>query len=1166
MLYRLSKVRGHKVVVTFFPHEAAQLEPVVALLLRECGAPSAQSRWTTPFALLLWLSILVLIPFDLRTVDSGGGGDAVAHGQDGERSLVRRLICAGQAFLSDPGPSRDMSAFMLSRLFSRRDAHGALLSAHLRWCVEQLQQSAASTSAFLAPGLLRSLVDVCKYGNRDALLLHLPVLAPFFLSHPPPFAASSSVLTRKLSVKLVQRLALLYLKPRTPSWRYQRGSRSLLENLRALHGAAAASTPLTAAAPSARCVVEDDEQEYDEVPSELEAIVQRLLDGLSDSDTVVRWSCAKGIGRVTMALSSADADDVVCGVLDVFERSAANDDAAWHGACLAVAELARRGLLLPGRLSAAMPWTLRALHFDVRSAAHSVGAHVRDAACYVVWAFARAYEAEVMRPFARALAEGLLLLAVYDREVNVRRAACAAFQENVGRHAGAQAAFPHGIELITVADYFTVANLTAAYTAVGRRVAAFPAYTRPVLEHLATVKVRHWDREVRELACRAVADLAELSDDVRGVLRSSVLPALYGGCSSDDLCERHGCTLAIAALTIALHTHGAPLSAAEQQQLLSTLLSMHERQLFSTRRSPLLRLSLSRLLVAASLLPAPLPSFTVLLSLLEENLQHLEDDVQRSAVEAAACYWQRPEMTDELRSATLQRWMRESHSSALLGARRGFTLALASLSVSLLVGATRADIARVLGDGVRRTVQADAEARRNSVLALSTLCSALGAAVCEALQPPSSAAVSASPQRLCDVALRAFVEGLDDYATDNRGDVGSWVREAAMKAIERLALQVAALQRLEEDGALSEGRGFPAAAIREVVCALLKQAVEKIDRVRECAAHCLCGLVGDAAVLQHAPHAAKLRSALSPAAPSTVDWSAPSASFPRLVPLLALPTFTLPLLCGLVVSVGGLTESVVRHSSAALVDYLRAAAPEAVERFADALLSVLLLHRGQARVVVPALKTADILLSQSLLDALPVRSPFPAALCERCERESATTANVSKLLHIAAVQSGLLALVLGGADGPAQTASAVVRHRALAHLLSLLAHAYPKVRRVAAEALYGALLAHSEEEGLMRDLLGDDDGWSERLEDAQAILSDTAWDGAALAARAKLRTLRQLLNMPGSEHTGAGTNTATAGAGHRSTAEQVDEEGSTEKQHKGALRDDYTALVNAAGY
>lgn len=64
---------------------------------------------------------------------------------------------------------------------------------------------------------------------------------------------------------------------------------------------------------------------------------------------------------------------------------------------------------------------------------HSVGAHVRDAACYVCWAFARAYSPDIMAPYVNKLANALLIMAVFDREINCRRAAASAFQENVGR-------------------------------------------------------------------------------------------------------------------------------------------------------------------------------------------------------------------------------------------------------------------------------------------------------------------------------------------------------------------------------------------------------------------------------------------------------------------------------------------------------------------------------------------------------------------------------------------------------------------------------------------------------------------------------------------------------------------------------------------------------------
>ena len=88
-----------------------------------------------------------------------------------------------------------------------------------------------------------------------------------------------------------------------------------------------------------------------------------------------------------MRLPELFGDDVIAAVLNLFVDP--DDDSAWHGGCLALAELSRRGLLLPDRLPIVFPIVSKAMHFDVLRGQHSVGAHVRDAACYVCWAFAR---------------------------------------------------------------------------------------------------------------------------------------------------------------------------------------------------------------------------------------------------------------------------------------------------------------------------------------------------------------------------------------------------------------------------------------------------------------------------------------------------------------------------------------------------------------------------------------------------------------------------------------------------------------------------------------------------------------------------------------------------------------------------------------------------------
>jgi len=47
----------------------------------------------------------------------------------------------------------------------------------------------------------------------------------------------------------------------------------------------------------------------------------------------------------------------------------------------------------------------------------AVGSHVRDAACYVFWAFARAFDPSVIAPHVTQLAPSLVVTMLFDREV-----------------------------------------------------------------------------------------------------------------------------------------------------------------------------------------------------------------------------------------------------------------------------------------------------------------------------------------------------------------------------------------------------------------------------------------------------------------------------------------------------------------------------------------------------------------------------------------------------------------------------------------------------------------------------------------------------------------------------------------------------------------------------
>lgn len=58
---------------------------------------------------------------------------------------------------------------------------------------------------------------------------------------------------------------------------------------------------------------------------------------------------------------------------------------------------------------------------------------MRDAAAYALWSLARAQDPSSLKPHVTGLAQILAAVSLYDREIHIRRAASAAFQEHVGR-------------------------------------------------------------------------------------------------------------------------------------------------------------------------------------------------------------------------------------------------------------------------------------------------------------------------------------------------------------------------------------------------------------------------------------------------------------------------------------------------------------------------------------------------------------------------------------------------------------------------------------------------------------------------------------------------------------------------------------------------------------
>lgn len=82
--------------------------------------------------------------------------------------------------------------------------------------------------------------------------------------------------------------------------------------------------------------------------------------------------------------------------------------------------------------------------------------------------------------------------------------------------------------------------------------------------------------------------------------------------------------------------------------------------------------------------------------------------------------------------------------------------------------------------------------------------------------------------------MQSLFNALEDYSVDNRGDVGSWVRTSAMNGLEKCTYILC-----KRDKSVGSESFFDANIATNLVGGLVKQAVEKMDRLREVAAKVL---------------------------------------------------------------------------------------------------------------------------------------------------------------------------------------------------------------------------------------------------------------------------------------------------------------------------------------
>ena len=145
------------------------------------------------------------------------------------------------------------------------------------------------------------------------------------------------------------------LKPRPQTWRYKIKIRTALEKIDNSKNNEEEKNEIKEE--------EKDELDYEINFEYLETIIDFLINNLSDKEYIVRWSAAKGLGRLCERLTKSMVEEIFGNLFDLLKD--VENEYAWNGTCLCIAELCKRGMILPERLFELIPYLEQALLFEI---------------------------------------------------------------------------------------------------------------------------------------------------------------------------------------------------------------------------------------------------------------------------------------------------------------------------------------------------------------------------------------------------------------------------------------------------------------------------------------------------------------------------------------------------------------------------------------------------------------------------------------------------------------------------------------------------------------------------------------------------------------------------------------------------------------------------------
>ena len=124
-----------------------------------------------------------------------------------------------------------------------------------------------------------------------------------------------------------------------------------------------------------------------------------------------------------------------------------------------------------------------------------------------------------------------------------------------------------------------------AYLTVAPFIAQFPEYKQPLADHLLSIKLRHWDRSLRELSSKALAALVPVHPHF---FQTAAVDLLLPLCLDPVLEVRHGAALGLGEVALAVASCGG-LDEGRQSAVAAVVPGIEKARLYRGKGGELMR-------------------------------------------------------------------------------------------------------------------------------------------------------------------------------------------------------------------------------------------------------------------------------------------------------------------------------------------------------------------------------------------------------------------------------------------------------------------------------------------------------------------------------------------------------------------------------------------------